>query len=72
VLLEEHSQVPVEGRGIRRHSEKDVIRKLGSPDASWLEFGTKSLYYRALGIRLRLIQEQVYMLRISDPRYERR
>jgi len=53
-------------------SEQEVVRKLGKPERSSIEGVTKSLYYSAVGVRLVLSKERVYMLGINDRRYKRR
>jgi hypothetical protein len=53
-------------------SEQEVVRKLGKPERSSIEGVTKSLYYSAVGVRLVLSKERVYMLGINDQKYKRR
>lgn len=52
-------------------SEKDVIRKLGTPNISKIQGVAKSMVYSNLGITLTLTTEQVYMLSVNDPNQER-
>jgi hypothetical protein len=51
--------------------ELQVIRIFGQPDSSNIDDGTKSMYFKKIGVFFKLAKQTVYLIGINDPRYQK-